>query len=94
MIDDFLMARELANNFAGNENEMEAFKRFLFNKKTDPTTTTAKTTTSKYDAEEMREINLKTYRDYLRNKRNKVENSEGKTILKSFLLNFFICQQS
>ncbi len=60
MIDDFLMARELANNFAGNENEMEAFKRFLFNKKTEPTTTTAKTTTSKYDAEEMREINLKT----------------------------------
>lgn len=60
MIDDFLMARELANTFAGNENEMEAFKRFLFNKKTDPTTTTAKTTTSKYDAEEMREINLKT----------------------------------
>jgi hypothetical protein len=61
VIDDFLMARELANSFNGGQNELDAFKRFLFGKKTDPTTTTtAKTTTSKYDAEELREINLKT----------------------------------
>ena len=60
VIDDFLMARDLANSFSGGENEFDAFKRFLFGKKTDPTTTTAKTTTSKYDAEELREINLKT----------------------------------
>jgi len=84
VIDDFLMARELANSFNGDENEMEAFKRFLFNKKTDPTTTTAKTTTSKYDAEELREINLKT-----ESRRIKAfKNYEGKVfrILWSFLL--------
>ena len=55
------MARELATNFYANDDEMTAFKRLLFGKKTDAAaTTTAKTTTSKYDAEELREIHLKT----------------------------------
>ena len=57
-----MFSREFASRFHASDDEESALKRFLFDKNTASSTaktTTVKTTTSKYDAEEMREINLK-----------------------------------
>ena len=65
VINQFMLEREFANNFYANNHNLALLKRFFFDKKTTTTTTstttTAKTTiSSKHDAEEIREINLKT----------------------------------